>query len=152
MIYRYRLATRADASPIFDVLEEVAPEIPVRLDTPEQKELLFERVQTTCASREVWIALDRYKQIVGFLMSEPDKKERSFRDNQALELSYGGVKKSHRGNDIFPDLVAKMKAKGVPLTATVLKKNESDMVNRLLELDFSKVDSRYDRDFLRWQP
>ena len=67
-------------------------------------------------------------------MAEPDKKERSFRDNQALEL------------------VAKMKAKGVPLTATVLKKNKSDMVNRLLELDFSKLNSRYDRDFLRWQP
>ena len=134
------------------MLEEVAPEIPVHLDTPEQKELFFERVQTTCASREVWIALDRDKQIVGFLMAEPDKKERSFRDNQALELSYGGVKKSHRGNDIFPDLVAKMKAKGVPLTATVLKQNELAMVNGLLELDFSKVDSRYDRDFLRWQP
>ena len=79
-------AEGGEAPPIFDVLEEVAPEIPVRLDTPEQKELLFERVQTTCASREVWIALDRDKQIVGFLMAEPDKKERSFRDNQALEL------------------------------------------------------------------
>src|SRR5271169_7093617 len=72
---------------------------------------------TIAYSREVWIALDRDKQIVGFLMAEPDKKERSYRDNQALELSYGGVKKSQRGNDIFPDLVAKMKAKGVPLTA-----------------------------------
>ena len=116
------------------MLEEVAPEIPVYLDTPEQKELFFERVQTTCASREVWIALDRDKQIVGFLVAEPDKKERSFRDNQALEL------------------VAKMKAKGVPLTATVLKQNKLDMVNGLLELDLSKVDSRDDRDFLRWQP
>jgi hypothetical protein len=36
-IYGYRLAKRADAAEIFDVLEEVAPEIPVRLELPTER-------------------------------------------------------------------------------------------------------------------
>src|SRR5271166_5547178 len=35
--YRYRRATPGDVSAIFAVLEEIAPEIPVYLDSPEQK-------------------------------------------------------------------------------------------------------------------
>jgi len=49
----------------FDVLGEVASEIPVRLDTPKRKELLFERIQLASVYRTVWIAeLHRDNQIV----------------------------------------------------------------------------------------
>jgi hypothetical protein len=145
-IYRYRLATTDDASAIFAVLGEVAPEIPVCLDTPERKDLLFNRIQEGIGSGNVWIA-DRDNQVVGFLLAEPDR--------EALELTYGGVRTSHRGNDIFPTLVKEMMAKGVPLRATVLHSNKSDMVNRLLMLDFTKDSTPWletDRDRLRWQP
>src|ERR1019366_7140593 len=107
--YRYRLATTDDASAIFAVLEEVAPEIPVRLDTPERKKLLFNRLQAGIGSDNVWIALDRYNHVVGFLLAEPE--------GEALDLSYGGVRTSHREQHIFPKLVKKMMVKGVPLTA-----------------------------------
>jgi hypothetical protein len=164
-IYRYRLATSNDASAIFAVLEEVAPEIPVCLDNPNRKDgdpdglfrvepgaavqpqhPLAVRIQEGIGSGNVWIALDRDNQVVGFLLAEPDRK--------ALELTYGGVRTSHRGNDIFPTLVKKMMPKGVPLTATVLHSNKSDMVNRLLKLGFTQVYPwpKTDRDFLRWQP
>ena len=136
-IYRYRLATTDDASAIFAVLEEVAPEIPVRLDTQRTC------IQEGIGSGNAWIALDRDNQVVGFLMAEPDR--------EALELSYGGVRTSHREHHIFPTLVKKMMAKGVPLTATVMHSNESNTVNRLLKLDFTKVSPwlKNDRDFLR---
>jgi len=92
--------------------------------------------------------LDRDNQVVGFLLAE--------RDREALELTYACVRTSHRGNDIFPTLVKKMMAKGVPLTATVLHSNKSDMVNRLLKLGFTKDSTpswlETDRDRLRWQP
>jgi hypothetical protein len=145
-IYRYRLATTDDASAIFAVLQEVAPEIPVRLDTLERKDLLFNRIQEGIGSGNVWIALDRDNQVVGFLLAEEPR--------EALELTYGGVRTSHRGHHIFPTLVKKMMAKGVPLTATVMHSNESNMVNRLLKLDFKKVSPwpKNDRDFLRRQP
>jgi len=142
--HSYRLATTKEASAIFDVLEVVAPEIPVRLDTPDRKALLFERIQAGIDSNYVWIALDCNNQVVGFLLAEPG--------SNALDLSYGGVRTSHRGQHIFPDLLKKMKAKGVPLTATVMHSNMSNMLNRLSKLDFDVFLSLNDRDFLRWQP
>jgi hypothetical protein len=79
--------------------------------------------------------------------------ERSLHDNRALHLSYGGVRTNHRGQHIFPELVAKMMANGVPLTATVKHSNKSNMVNRLLKLGFTKVfPLKNDQDDLRWQP
>jgi hypothetical protein len=77
-------------------------------------------------------ALHRDNQIVGFLMAESD--------GQKLDLSYGGVRAGHRGQHIFPKLVKKMMAKGVPLTATVMHSNEANMLSRLLKLGFTKDD------------
>jgi len=73
-------------------------------------------------------------------------------DGQRLDLSYGGVRAVHRGQHIFPNLVKKVMAKGVPLTATVMRSNESNMLSRLLKLGFMEDYSLTDRDFLRWQP
>jgi hypothetical protein len=146
-IYRYRLATSDDALTIFALLEEVAseiaPEFPSHLN--EQREAVLKRVETSCDSGETWIALDRDDQIVGFLMAEPL--------GLGLELSYGGVKESHRGNDIFPDLVAKMKAKGIPLRASVAHSNDFQMPDRLRELGFVPDDpmSKTEAMFL-WKP
>jgi len=131
-IYGYRLAKRADAAEIFDVLEGVAPEIPMRLDTSDRKELLFKRIRLACVYRTVCIA-------------ELHRDE--------LDLSYGGVRAGHRGQHIFPKLVKKMMAKGVPLTATVKHLNKSGAVDRLLKLGFTKVESLVDgQDNFRWQP
>jgi ribosomal protein S18 acetylase RimI-like enzyme len=113
--YRYRLATIDDASAVFNLLEEVAPEIPIP-DFPKKKHLLDGRVKKGCTACDVWIALDRDDLIVGFLMAEP------FGDG--LDLSYGGVKKCHRRNGILSDLVAKMKEREVPLRASVALANE----------------------------
>jgi ribosomal protein S18 acetylase RimI-like enzyme len=148
-IYGYRLAKRGDAAEIFDVLEgvaRVAPEIPMRLDTSDRKEFLFKRIRLACVYRTVFIAeLHRDNQIVGFLMAEPLGRE--------LDLSYGGVRADHRGQHIFPKLVKKMMAKGVPLTATVKHLNKSGTVDRLLKLGFTKVESLVDgQDNFRWQP
>jgi hypothetical protein len=99
--YRYRLATSDDVSAIFAVLKEIAPEIPLRLDNSERQMLVFEQIHRCIGSGEVWIALDRDNQVVGFLLAEPDKLERFFHENQALELSYGGVRPGHTGESTF---------------------------------------------------
>jgi hypothetical protein len=124
---------------------EVAPEIPVRVDTCHRKRLLFKRIHIACFYRSVWIARDSDNQAVGFLMAESDGRR--------LDLSYGGVRPGHhRGKHIFPKLMKRAKAKGVPLTATVMHSNKSDMLSRLLKVGFTKEESRNDRDILRWQP
>ena len=73
-------------------------------------------------------------------------------DGQRLDLSYGGVRAVHRGQHIFRNLVKTVMAKGVPLTATVMHSNGSNMLSRLLKLGFMEGYSLTDRDFRRWQP
>src|ERR1700733_7370895 len=149
---RYRRATKNDAALIFSVLEEVAGEIPVLLDNPERKNLVFAHVQTCCDSGESWMALTTNDRVVGFLLAEPDAQERFFQANQALHLPFGGVSRNHRGQHIFSTLAEKIMAKGVPLTGTVKRANKSGMAGRLLKLGFAIVSSGEDEDRLRWQP
>jgi hypothetical protein len=124
--YRYRLATIDDATVAFNLLGEVAPEIPFP-DFAKQKDLLDERVKIACKACNVWIALDRDDRIVGFLMAEPL--------GDGLDLSYGGVTKIYRGKGIFSDLVAKMKEREVLLRASVVLANKK-MPAYLRELGF----------------
>jgi GNAT superfamily N-acetyltransferase len=114
-IYRYRLATSHDASAVFSLLEEGAPEIPFP-EFPIKKQLLVGRIKKACIACDVWIALDRDDQIVGFLIAEPF--------GNGFDLSYGGVTKAHRGNGIFPDLLEKMKDRRLPLGASVALSNK----------------------------
>ena len=159
--YRYRLATSHDAPEVFKLLEKVAPEIPVLLDTPKRQMANFEQIHRCISSCEVWIALNRDNQIVGFLLAEPERLGRSGEVNLTLDLPYGGVRPGHRGNYIFPTMVKKMMAKGVPLTATVSHNNKSNMASRLRKLGFKTVayedEILYamrvsDEDTFRWQP
>jgi hypothetical protein len=152
-VYQYRLATSDDVSKVFDLLVEVAPEIPLHVHIPENKDAALNCVERCCASGETWIALDRDNQIVGFLLAEPDLLQRFHRENQALELPYGGVREGHRGHHIFPDLVATIMAKRFPLTATVKHANKSDMASRLTKRGFTKVGPGLwpNEDIFRWQ-
>jgi hypothetical protein len=133
-----------------DVLLEVAPEIPV--DTHDgRKEFLAAQIHRDCFYRGVWITLDHNNQIVGFLMAEPQKQE--------IKLPYGGVRKRHREHHIFRKLMDKAKTMatigGVPLTAVVLHKNTSNMVDVLQKLGFTKVtpsNGVNNGDNFRWSP
>jgi hypothetical protein len=99
--YRYRLATIDDAPEVFDLLEKVAPEIPLLLDTSERQMAIFEQIHRCIGFCKVWIALDRDKQIVGFLLAEPDRAWRPGGVNLALELPYGGVWPGHHPGSTF---------------------------------------------------
>jgi hypothetical protein len=46
----------------------------------------------------------------------------------------------------------KLKAKGVPLTASVLNTNHSNMANRLLKIGFTKMESDAKEARFRWAP
>ncbi len=148
-LYRYRLATSHDESAILDALMEVAPEIPVMTHDGRQERLLQTIKRTTSVYGVTWIALDRDNRVVGFLLAE-SKGDR-------FDLPYGGVRKGHRGNDIFPNLVKKVMAKGLSLTAVVLHANASKkiVVGILEDLGFEKVtpsNGVNNGDNFRWSP
>jgi hypothetical protein len=128
-----RSATDEDADGIWTVLLGVASEIPVLLDTSERQEAMQGIVEDCCASGDSLVAVDSDGTVVGFVLAKPDRVERFFHKNQALSLRYIGVSKSSRRQGLFGRLMETSKAKGVPLTASVLHTNQSDMADRLVK-------------------
>jgi hypothetical protein len=144
--YRYRRATKDDRSAIFVLLEKVAPEIPLLLDSLEQKNAAGKIVGSCCDSGETWVALDRENNITGFLLAE--------HYGEGLHLPYAGVTKSHRGQEIFPTLMGKMKANGVPLRTSIAhsKPERSKIINFLLKRGFICLGPSGTEDQFDWDP
>jgi hypothetical protein len=148
----FRVANGDDAVGILIVLQEVAPEIPLSLDTLEHQEAMQSIIAECCASGESLVAVDADGTVVGFVLANADRLERFFHKNQALSLRYIGVSKNWRQQGIFAGLVEKSMGKGVPLTASVLNTNQSAMADRLLKLGYEKVESDAKETRLRWTP
>jgi N-acetylglutamate synthase-like GNAT family acetyltransferase len=114
--FEYRVASRDDDTDILAVLEEVASEIPVSIDTPETQDKI-KTVIIQCRDRgESRVAIDADGTVVGFALAEPDFHERG-----AISLRYIGVSGNSRRRGIFATLMENLKAKGAPLTASVLQ-------------------------------
>jgi hypothetical protein len=148
----YRVANAEDGAGIWDLMQEIAPEIPVVLDTPELQAAMQSIIVECCASKDSLVAVDAAGTIVGVVLAKPDRLERFERRNQALSLRYIGVKGDYRQRGIFASLMEKQKAKGVPLKASVLHTNHSAMADRLVKIGCTKVESDDKETRLRWDP
>jgi hypothetical protein len=149
--FEYRVANSSDETDILEILEEVAPEIPLSLDTPEKQDVIKVIITECCASGESWVATDAHGAVVGFALARPDHSERFFQENDALYLPYIGVNKDKRKRGIFGNLLEKLKAKGVPLTARVKHTNQSGMAGRLVKRGFTKMKSNPNEVRLKWE-
>lgn len=141
----YRLATLDDAEGIFALFQEVGPDIPLPLDT-EAQQCLFLVVTGECInSKESWVAVDAAGAILGSVLARalPHK-------GKGLFLEYVGVRESWRGRGIFPGFMKKLKANGVPLTASVLHGNKSGMVDRFVKQGFTKGEADHKETKLSW--
>jgi hypothetical protein len=69
---------------------------------------------------------------------------------KGLFLEYVGVRESWRGRGIFPGFMKKLKANGVPLTASVLHGNKSGMVDRFVKQGFTKGEADHKETKLSW--
>jgi predicted N-acetyltransferase YhbS len=150
--FEYRTAVGSDAANIFDVLQNVASEVPVSIDDSERQERMKFIVKECCDSGESLVAVDGDGSVVGFVLAKPDRMERFQHDNQALSLRYIGVGKDWRRRGVFAALMARYTAKGVPLTASVLQGNKSAMVDRLAKIGFAKLGVDSHETKLKWQP
>ena len=109
----HRVAVQGDEPEILVLFKEVAPEIPVPLDGPEtEARMITEIVQ--CRG-DAWVAEDVNGKVVGFVLSRLDLRAK----DKAISLKYIGVKRNSRGLGISPNLIDKLKAKNMPLTASV---------------------------------
>jgi hypothetical protein len=92
----YRVASRDYETDIFAVLEEVAPEIPVLLDTPARQDAIRGIIVECRKSGKSWVAVDANGTVVGFALARPDLHEAG-----AISLRYVGVSGNSRRRGIF---------------------------------------------------
>lgn len=148
-----RVAAPGDAAGICGVLTEVAPEIPLLIDTRERQEAVAKIIDKCVATGELWVATDGGGVVAGFILVEPDGMERFQHDNHALHLRYAGVAKAYRQQGIFRSLVKQVMRRSVPLTATVKAANQCQMATLLQRSGFQRWsgDPQIEEHF-RWQP
>src|SRR5438132_349040 len=87
----YRQAELGEAADILAVLLEVAPEIPVSVDTLEQEEALYALIRNCARSGESSVAIDDAGRIVGLLVVElsPARRIRKRSDGDFTRLGLG---------------------------------------------------------------
>jgi GNAT superfamily N-acetyltransferase len=134
----YRPATLGDAVGIYAVLEEVADEIPVLIDTLRRQEALYALVRNCARSGESWVAVEAPDRIVGFLLVEQNETRRHWAEHEVRDMRYAGVARSHRGRGIFTGLVNRALERMVPLTVMVNAANRCEMPRRLATLGFHR--------------
>jgi len=147
-----RHAELGEAADILALLMEVAPEIPVSVDTLEQEEALYARIRNCARSGESWVAVDEGGRIVGFLLVELNQARRHYAEHEVLDLRYGGVAETHRNQGIFTNLVTRVLDRMLPVTASVSPANDSGAVRLLKRLGFRRTSPTGGEPHLRWEP
>ena len=145
----YRPAALEDAAEIHALLLQLAPEIPLLVDTLEREEALYALIRNCGRSGESWVAVDERERIIGFVLVDPDLLERHYAEYEILELRYAGVAPDRRNQGIFANLIAKVLARLVPVIVTVPPQNRSNMAGRLEKLGFRQTG---DEHHFRWEP
>jgi GNAT superfamily N-acetyltransferase len=148
----YRHAELGEAAEILAVLLEVAPEIPVSIDTLEQEEALYALIRNCARSGESWVAVDEAGQIAGFLLVELNQARRHYAEHEVLDLRYGGVAGTHRHQGIFTTLVQRVLDRMLPVTASISPANRSNAARLLEQLGFHRSSSPGGEQHLRWEP
>ena len=144
----YRPAVRNDEPYILAVLDEVASEIPVRLDGEERQAKIQTEITQCRQSGKSWVAVDTHGKIVGFVLARPHAHE----GKAAIYIPYVGVSAVSRGRGIFSALLAKLKANGEHLMANVLHDNRSNMEHLLVKEGFTKIDYDAKQKKFLWSP
>ena len=145
--FEYRVASSHDETDMYEVIEEVAPEIPVLLDTEGRQNAMRGIIVECHRSGKSWVAVDANGKVVGCVLARSD-----FHEDGALSLRYIGVSKDSRRHGISAALIEKLKTEGLPLTASVLRANKSSMATRLAENGFTEEGTNDTETKFRWNP
>ena len=147
-----RQARLDDAAKIHALLLRLVPEIPLLVDTLEREEGLYALIRNCARSGESWVAADRDGRIVGFALVEPNQRSRHYAENEMLDLHFVGVAADHRGQRVGSELIARVLARMVAVSATVPAQNRSGIARHLEALGFHRSDAAGGELRLRWDP
>jgi ribosomal protein S18 acetylase RimI-like enzyme len=148
----YRVATKDDEAGISDVLVEVAPRIPARVEQPEDQETLKAFISEWVAEGCSRIAVDSEGVVIGFILSKSDNAIMALEKKNALYLPYIGTSENWQKRGVMKSLLDSVKLQRWPLTVDVLHANKSNMVKNLEKAGFIKQSEDPTKVRLRWHP
>jgi hypothetical protein len=150
--FECRVAAENDEAGIWEVLVEVAPDIPARVEESEDQENLKAFIGEWVAGGNSWVAVDSEDVVIGFVLSKPDNAIKALEKKNALYLPYIGTSANWQGCGVMKSLLDSLKSQSRPLTVDVLHTNRSKMIEKLEKVDFVKQSTDSTKVRLRWNP
>ncbi len=135
----YRPANADDVDDILTIFAEVAPEVP----TVGVIEGTRGRVEGWVATGDSLVALDANGKVVGYALAYATGED-------GIELVYLGVTGAARGKGVCSGIVARLKERGVPITASVRHNNKSSMAERFGRLGFKVLQKQEEQTKFRY--
>lgn len=149
-----RTAELTDLKDIWNLMREVAAEVPFDLaDEKAQQSVLSELVRC-CTSGISRVAVGPGKAIVGAVMARRDDLEWGIRNADVPHIIYVAVAPSAKGNGVLKGLVTGVQDGKLPVYASVKNGEQIGLADQLKELGFALECTAANGwgDLYRWQP
>jgi len=149
-----RMASLQDLKEIWGLVRQVAPSIPVDLESNLTQENILTELMACCTSGLSPVAVDKDKAIVGAVLARRDDFDWGFLNGKAVHISYAAIAPDHSGNGTFAALVGEVQGRNVPVLASVKNGNQSGLVEELKKLGFEHQCTAASGwgDLYKWQP
>ncbi|MBO0750694.1 MAG: hypothetical protein J2P53_01175 [Bradyrhizobiaceae bacterium] len=149
-----RTAELGDLKNIWNLMREVAAEVPFDLTDEKAQQSVLSELMRCCTSGISLVALDPGKAIVGAVMARRDDLEWGFRNGNVPHIIYVAVAPSAKGNGVLKGLVSGVQDARLPVYASVKSGEQIGLANELKELGFALECTAANGwgDLYRWQP
>ena len=104
---------------------EVAPDIPARVEKPEEQESLKNYISEWVDVGSSWVAIDSDALVIGFVLSKPDAGIRLKEKNNALNLPYIGVIKKWQKRGVLTSLLENLRVRFESHEARALRRTSN---------------------------
>jgi hypothetical protein len=149
-----RTAELTDLKNIWNLLREVAAEVPFDLaDEKAQQSILSELVRC-CTSGISLVAVGPDKAIVGAVLARRDDLEWGMANKNVPHIIYAAVAPAAKGNGVLKGLVSGVQGGNFPIYASVKSGEQIGLASQLKELGFALECTAVNGwgDLYRWQP
>jgi hypothetical protein len=149
-----RTAELTDLKNIWNLIREVAAEVPFDLANERAQQSILSELMCCCTSGISLVAVGPDKAIVGAVMARRDDLEWGIGNNNVAHIIYAAVAPSAKGNGLLKGLVTGVQNGKVPVYASVKSGEQQGLADQLKELGFALECTAANGwgDLYRWQP
>jgi hypothetical protein len=151
---KQRTAELTDLKDIWNLMREVAPEVPFDLANERAQQSVLSELMCCCTSGQSLVAIGPDKAIVAAVLVRRDDLEWGIRNGNVAHITYAAVAPSARGNGVLKGLVTGVQEARVPIYASVKSGEQFGLADQLKELGFAHECTAASGwgDLYKWQP